>query len=118
MSLIYEDLLTVPFKLNGRDKNGMDCYGLCIELCKRQGVHLNDIVYETQKINENYNQNANVKTVKEPIEGGLLECLYGDELHVGYLLDKKTVLHMTYEGFRVSPLKALKNPKFYEVVND
>ena len=41
------DLIGVPFVEFGRDKeNGLDCYGLAIEVEKRLGKDLKDVVLE------------------------------------------------------------------------
>ncbi len=40
--MIYEDLIGVPYKFGGRDLDGMDCWGLCIEVARRNGVDLPD----------------------------------------------------------------------------
>lgn len=38
---LYEDLLGVPFKDGGRNpKEGLDCYGLAIEVFRRHGIEL------------------------------------------------------------------------------
>ena len=34
---MYDDLLGVNWKFNGRDKDGIDCWGLAIEVYKRNG---------------------------------------------------------------------------------
>ncbi|MEK6531252.1 MAG: NlpC/P60 family protein [Deltaproteobacteria bacterium] len=48
--LNYEDLLGVEFKLNGRDPNdGLDCYGLCMEIYKRMGLRLPEFSYAFQE---------------------------------------------------------------------
>ena len=39
---MYEDLIGVPFMDGGRDKNGMDCWGLVREYFKRQGIVVKD----------------------------------------------------------------------------
>ena len=37
----YSDLIGVPFKNQGRDKNiGLDCYGLVMEVYKKLGIQL------------------------------------------------------------------------------
>jgi cell wall-associated NlpC family hydrolase len=41
----YKDLLGIPFKRHGRDKNGMDCYGLVMEIQKRRGIALPEFAY-------------------------------------------------------------------------
>lgn len=40
LSLNYEDLLGVPFLMGGRDKSGLDCYGLVKEIYIRKGITL------------------------------------------------------------------------------
>lgn len=42
----YSDLIGIPYKFNGRDKSGMDCYGLVLEMFKRNNVTLPDYLYE------------------------------------------------------------------------
>jgi len=47
---LFEDLIGIPFKRNGRDKNGMDCWGLCMEVKKRtDGTILPDFVTQGDK---------------------------------------------------------------------
>ena len=52
----YDDLLNIPFKKFGRDKNGFDCYGVVMECCKRAGTPLRDLYgtlsVATNKINQ------------------------------------------------------------------
>ena len=38
----YEDLIGVPFVDGGRDKSGMDCWGLAREMFRRQGIDIPD----------------------------------------------------------------------------
>jgi cell wall-associated NlpC family hydrolase len=39
---MYSDLIGIPFVDGGRDKNGMDCWGLAKECFKRQGIMVKD----------------------------------------------------------------------------
>jgi len=119
--MTYEDLLLVPYKHGGRDNNGMDCYGLVLECLKRTGVYLKDISYHNHNPRENLTKfvsRLNVIEVDLPLGGQVLQCDYDNELHIGYILDKKRVLHMTTSGARVSPISILQNAKFYEVINE
>ena len=118
----WDDLLTVPYKAHGRTISGMDCYGLVLECCKRAGTPLNDIRYGCDHVPSDtlsfYTRKVNVCPIESAQSGAIVECEYSGNLHVGYLIDKKTVLHMTSSGMRVSPLLALRKARFYEVVKN
>jgi len=117
--MTYEDLLLVPFKEKGRTTEGMDCYGLVIECNRRNGIHLQDVVYEGSHVAgetlRNYTGSMNVRELPYPKKDCVIQCTFNNELHIGYLLDKKTCLHMTRQGVRVSPVTALRNVRFFEV---
>jgi len=41
--MIYADLLGIPYELGGRDSaRSLDCWGLCVEVCRRAGIELPD----------------------------------------------------------------------------
>lgn len=66
--MIYlNDLIGVPFKTHGRDKKGMDCYGLVIEITKRLGVTFPDAFYDNIT-HESRNNTYNFLLEKMPIE--------------------------------------------------
>ena len=117
--MTYEDLLIVRYKDNGRDTDGMDCYGLVLELCNRAGNPLRDIVYEGNEESEwvdgGYVASLNVEERSWAEQGFIVQCTYAGRLHIGYLVNKKTVVHMTRDGVRVTPIAALPNIKIYEV---
>jgi hypothetical protein len=114
--MTYEDLLLVPYKRDGRDVNGMDCYGLVIECCRRVGKNLPDLVCENNAENlPAYIQSLGVVELFKPKRDCIAQFEHDGELHVGYMIDKKTIVHMTYKGVRVDPLSRLKNPRYFEV---
>lgn len=115
--MTYEDLLIVKYKENGRDENGMDCYGLVLECCERAGTPIPDIVYGNDSATlPEYIRTLNVQEIGFPVKGAILQCTLDGDLHIGYLIDKKTCLHMTYSGVRVTPIAALKNKRYFEVI--
>lgn len=119
--ILYDDLLAVPYLEGGRDAHGMDCYGLVIECCKRAGTPIKDLSnighVEAGEL-PRYVHSINARHTAIARSGNVVQCEYDCELHIGYMLDRMRVLHMTYEGVRVTPLLALRNAKMYEVIND
>lgn len=118
----YDDLLSVPFKKGGRGTDGMDCYGLCIEMCRRCGKTLPDFATDGAVNSGNDGERRGefsqfVRQTSDAKVHGLVEYLNQDnEIHIGFILDRQTYIHATTGGVRVTPLLALKNPKFYEVI--
>lgn len=119
--IYYEDLLTVPYKEFGRDKDGMDCYGLVLEMCRRNGTPLIDFIYHNSHIkNDKIDEclgKINVRKIEaeERKTGDIIEWDYENTLHVGFLLDKETVIHATYNGVRITPVAIIKNAKYGKV---
>lgn len=118
----YDDLFCVKYKSGGRDINGMDCYGLVLECCKRTGHSLADVVYESDHVSKerlsDYTAGMNVNEISSPKKYCVVQCEYAGDLHIGFMVDNKTVLHMTYSGVRLSSLITLKNVKYFEVINE
>lgn len=107
--------MTVPFEKGGRSLDGLDCYGFLIECLRRDGKTLKDIAATPEGDLAEYVSCLNVRDVANPGAGVCVQFRGKDGLHVGYMLDKRMVLHMTHLGVRITPLLALKNPRFFEV---
>ena len=117
----YDDLLNVPFRWGGRDKSGMDCYGIVVECCKRAGTPISDPfrglsasipLEEAMRVRK---QAINVIEADGPACGRIVAGEWKGESHVGYLVARDKVLHATQGGARVTPLIFFKSPLFYEV---
>lgn len=112
----FEDLLGVPYKLQGRDKNGFDCYGLVIFYEKLLGNFLVDCKAEYPTINNEQYFNDNVsnilgcskmKQTDNPRYGDII-LFYdrkGRSNHISVYLYDGDYLHCDNLGVRVSNLK-------------
>lgn len=120
----YDDLLNIPFKKFGRDKNGYDCYGAVMECCKRAGTPLKDLYGDivdlpADSVNDYIDGGLNVKEIDAPKVGALVYSIYKGNVHVGYIVERGKVLHATIDkGIKISPLAALHPIAYYEVVNE
>jgi len=118
----YDDLLSVPYKEGGRDKNGMDCCGWVLELERRHGTPMIDPL--ELHVNGDDLEKVLLKTnIKEISQneiryGDIMQCIYNGNLHIGFILDKKLVSHMTEKGPRETPLVAFRNKKYGRIYND
>jgi cell wall-associated NlpC family hydrolase len=123
----FADLIGVPFVEFGRDtEKGLDCYGLCIEVLKRQGIHLNDVVlekFDREKVVK-YLPKLNVKKTDKIKENAILEFYEKgtNRLHVAIALNEKLFLHATEnQGVRISNIETARHymtlTNIYEVEN-
>lgn len=98
------DLLGVPYKIHGRDKNGYDCYGLAIEVLRRYGYELKDYLYSeanSDTKNEVYSLAINGiehTELKNPEIGCivLLE-VRGQPFHVGVYIGSGKIIHASID---------------------
>lgn len=120
----YDDLLNVPFKKFGRDKSGYDCYGLCVEMCRRAGTPLKDLYggivdLPADGVNDYIRGGLNVREIPEPRAGALAYGTYKGNVHVAYIVERNLVIHAIIDkGVRVSPLAAIRPIAYYEVINE
>lgn len=109
MTIQVSDLIGIPYKDHGRTAEGMDCYGLAIEVMRRYGYDLRDVIYNDHAL-ELSTENAptlNVTPIDKPREGALLEMQDGNELHIGVCLNEREFIHMTRTGCRINHIGAL-----------
>lgn len=114
------DLIGIPYKDKGRDKSGYDCYGLVIECEKRLGKKLNDVVYDNHDIKLAQENVPTLNLVKTDIikEGTVIEMHGCGELHIGFALDQKRMIHATTnQGVRISLINPRLIANLYEVTN-
>ena len=102
----------IPYRNNGRDFNGCDCYGLVKLLAKeKQGITLPDFNYENAQSNDNekfFNQEKNNHHWKrcEPKEGAIIVIrIEGIAKHIGYMLDATSFMHITQQGVSVGNIE-------------
>ena len=118
----YDDLLNIPFKKFGRDKNGFDCYGVVMECCKRAGTPLRDLRGDivdlpADGVNDYIRGGLNVKEIPAPKVGAIVYSIYHGNVHVGYIVERGKALHATIDkGVKISPLAALRPMAYYEVI--
>jgi len=113
------DLIGIPYKENGRDLNGLDCYGLAIEVEKRLGKNLIDVVYDnhSEELAEEYKPLLNLREVSQIYRGVILEMHHDGELHIGVALNKEVMIHATInQGVRISKIGCLPIEHKYEVI--
>lgn len=107
--LDVKDLIGIPYKEHGRNKKeGFDCYGLAIEIYKRMGKHLDDVIYEDHDLElcKTYKPLLKLKAIDQVKEGVLLEIALKGELHIGVCLDSRSFIHSTIDmGVRISQIK-------------
>lgn len=120
----YDDLLNVPFKKFGRDKNGYDCYGVVMECCKRAGTPLKDLYggivdLPADGVNDYISGGLNIREIPAPKVGALAYSIYKGNVHVAYIVERNLVIHAIIDkGVRVSPLAAIRPIAYYEVINE
>jgi hypothetical protein len=115
----YDDLLQVPYLDQGRSMvDGLDCYGLVLECFRRDGKELKDLALPVCSALARHVASLNVREVMEPAAGLGVQFMIDNRMHIGYMINKREILHMTEQGARKTPLIALSRwtPKYFEVI--
>lgn len=111
------DLIGKPYKDHGRGPYYYDCYGLAIEVARRYGYKLNDVLYNDHSIelSNEYAPTLNVTKIDTPRAGALVEMQVQNELHVGILINNKEIIHMTKSGCRINHICNMKVRGIYGI---
>lgn len=120
---MFDDLLNKPYKAHGRGPEAYDCYGLVLECCRRAGTPLRDVWYEKDSVpaedaNDYISAGLNVRRIDRPNAGCLAEMEYNGHLHIGYMIDRDTVLHTTSHGVHTAGISLMRVCGFYEVTDE
>lgn len=109
---MYKDLLGVRFTPHGRNKEqGFDCYGLAIEVLKRNGITLNDVFYEKIENEEEIKRQAFLKTKTIKIDKLEKNCIIlitvkNEPTHIGIYIGDGLMIHATNNfGVQIEPVR-------------
>lgn len=110
--MTYRDLIGTPFKVHGRNKEeGYDCYGLAMEVLKRNGLALPEIPYNTSEEGtqlRDYVLSMNaLKSVQKPEKNCIIEIeIRHLPLHIAVYLGEGMIIHATWDmGVIIEPLR-------------
>lgn len=123
---MYDDLLGAKFKIHGRNrKEGFDCYGLAIEVLKRQGIEMKDVFYDNANFNDRTKiKNDMLEVIKaKRLEKACINCIveievFGQPKHIGVYIGGGKMIHCTEKyGVVIEPLKRYANRirGYYEI---
>lgn len=102
MSKIWQDLVGVPFKENGRDLNGLDCFGVPVIIYQRLGKTLPEVDYESvarDVVNGKIEENKDDYIILDKPEPFCMVTFFikrPDVSHIGVVLeDCNRFIHVT-----------------------
>lgn len=109
-----DDLIGVNYVSNGRSLKGLDCYGLAIEVSKRFGHKMPDLI-EARNDDRDFEKClkkgialANVKEIDYPEEEGdiiFFKNFQGVQDHIGVFLGDGLFIHCNAHGVHVERLE-------------
>lgn len=123
--MIYSDLLGIRFRPHGRSKEeGYDCYGVAIEVLKRNGITLPDVYYDSLKQDEKWwNEfNSHFTKIDKPEVNCLVEIssLSQKRGHLAVYIGEGLIIHSLVKvGVCIEPLSRYEHRiEGYYIVND
>ena len=125
MQVTYTDLLGCKFAPKGRTKeNGFDCYGLAIEVLKRNGIYLKDVFYDFDKKEEQAEEiktKLNISKIDKIQKLCIINIkVHGNPVHIAVYLGDGLIIHSVYnKGVIIEPLHLYQNriEGYYKVTN-
>lgn len=123
----YSDLLGVKFKVHGRSKEeGFDCYGLAIEVLKRNGLVLKDAFYSDLQNRETFRNEMlsynRYTRIEKPEKNCIIEiAVHGEPLHCAVYIGNGQMIHTTRsKNVVIEPLSRYKKKilGYYNVSNN
>jgi len=113
------DLIGIPYKIHGRDENGLDCFGLIWLIAKRKGTPIKDPFYKgfDPSLMDMAEYVGLIKT--DFFIGCVLEIEKDNRIHLGYSIDNERMIHCTHnEGVIVEEIVKYKVKGYYKFKMD
>lgn len=111
----YSDLIGCNFKVHGRSKEeGFDCYGIAIEVLRRNNKHLVDVFYDSLdtsiEINNVIKFTNNLQKIDKLENLCIIEInVKGLPIHIGIYIGKGQMIHSTKNyGVVIEPVQRYK----------
>lgn len=112
---MYRDLLGVKFKVHGRSKEeGFDCYGLAVEVLRRNGITMKDVFYDDFERRKDVHDTLHCLVKNEKIESLMKNCVIeiddkGGPFHIGVYIGEGKMIHTVREaGVVIEPVSRYK----------
>ena len=121
----YSDLLGCKFKTHGRNKQeGFDCYGLAIEVLRREGINLPEIPYnhldESESVYDAFFSSIKYVKIDKPEKNCIINIEYKNlPIHCGVYIGEGKFIHSVFGlGVTIEPLHAWERrvKGFYKVI--
>lgn len=115
-ALNTSDYLSIPYVPHGRDRSGMDCWGLVRDVLFRMGrgllpAHADVVPDDKETMSMRWHQ-MDFSEVAAPAPGCVMACYRGKKMyHVGVVVsvdDRLRVLHTSTHGPRLDTIAGVK----------